>query len=92
VADFTSHRRFYLWKRLSANAQGLYAMGAVWRAKQDDEPGVALPDTFPSRSRLLSIGYSTKEDLVGADVDELVEYVGISQREAEAVLAAFAKL
>jgi hypothetical protein len=92
VADFTSQRRFCLWKRMSAHVQGLYALAAVWRGKQEAEPGVALPDTFPSRAALVAIGYSTKEDLVGADVAELVEYVNISQREAEAVLAAFAKL
>lgn len=79
-------------KRLSARAQRLVAMELVWKAKQEAEPGAALPDDFAARAKLVEVGYSTKEDLDGADVDELVEYVCLSQQDAEAVLAAFAKL
>ena len=64
----------------------------MWIGKQAAEPGVALPSTFPFLSQLAAVGYTAREDLDGADVRELTRNAGLSKRDAEAVLAAFAAL
>lgn len=80
-------RRFYLLKRIAASEAGERAIASVWKTKQEAEPGTALSNSFPSRSALADVGYTTLEDLRGASIDELVS-IGLSTPEAEAVLAA----
>ena len=93
MAEFISHRRFYLSKRIAARECGDLALSALWQGKQELEPGgVALPADFPSQAALAPVGYVAQEDLVGADECELVEWVGLTAREARAVLAAAAAL
>jgi len=85
-------RHYYLLNRLAADQRTEFAVRDVWKGKQEAEPGTALPTSFPSYAALSAIGYTTKEDLDGADADELVETVGLSQSEAAAVMAAVATL
>lgn len=86
-----SKRRFYLLKRRAARLVGDCALEAVWQAKQEAEGGSALVAPFPSLSVLTDAGYSTVEDLNGAETQELVE-LGLSRRDAASVLAALAPL
>lgn len=67
-------------------------MASLWQTKQEAESGTQLPDDFPSRSALVAVGYTTKEDLDGADCAELADYVRLSTTQAEKVLAAAAAL
>jgi hypothetical protein len=90
VADFTSKRRYCLYKRLSAALLEQDAIASLWQSKQSAEPGTDLPNGFPSKDRLSECGYTTNADLLGSDPDELAEYVGLTTTEAEAVLAALA--
>lgn len=91
-AHFKTARRYYLRKRLFELRNGdRPGQDGVWRSKQESEPGVALPATFPFLSTLAPCGYETVEDVDGADVDELRE-LGLSRLEAEAVLTALAPL
>jgi hypothetical protein len=80
-------RRYYLLKRLAAKQRLDDVMALTWQAKQEGEPGSSLSATFPYRSRLVSAGYSTTEDLLGATTEEL-QQVGFTARESAAVLAA----
>jgi hypothetical protein len=88
VADVKRPRRYYLHKRLQAR---LYEGGddseRVWQAKQEEQPGSALAETVPHRVELAALGYTTTEDLDGADVAEL-ERAGLTQSQAKAVIAA----
>lgn len=89
----TSYRRYALLKRfawLFDNDNS--AMAGVWRAKQEEQPGTDLPLGFPFLSTIQAAGYSTREDLDGSDDTELARYCGLSQRDAQVVLAAFAAL
>jgi hypothetical protein len=86
-----SARRYYLLKRQAAETLSDNGLAMVWRHKQESEPGEDLPTGFPSLSVLQEAGYSTVEDLTGAGTDELVE-LGLTQRQAESVLAALAAL
>lgn len=92
-AHFKRARRYYLRKRIYELRHGSRSgQDGIWRAKQEAEPGVALPATFPFlSSHLAPCGYETVEDLDGASVDELRE-LGLTRLEAEAVLAALAPL
>jgi hypothetical protein len=90
VAEFRSPRRYYLHKRRYAG-QICDGLELVWKAKQEAEPGAALPADFPHRERLQTAGYTTDSDLDGADERELVD-VGFTDREAQAVLSAFDSL
>lgn len=81
-------RRYYLGKRLHAAMVGDRGWADVWKAKQEEQPGTALPDGFPSRSKLAAVGYEAIEDVDGATVEELQLQAGLSTREASAVLAA----
>ena len=90
MAETKSYRRYCLGKRQERAAEG-DDNDAVWKAKQEAEPGTALAATFPALSKLATAGYSTDTDLDGADEAELVR-AGLTTREAAAVLAAFAAL
>lgn len=82
-----SARRYYLGKRLGAARGGDPALGGAWRALQEAEPGTSLSGSFPARSKLVAAGYSTVEDIDGADVSEL-QAAGLTRAEATAALAA----
>lgn len=83
-------RRFYLLKR--QESKRLYeGLASVWQEKQEREPGQPLPGSFPSLTKLAAAGYTTIEDLDGADQIEL-RRAGLSRSEADAALAALAKL
>ena len=56
----------------------------MWRAKQEAQPGTALPADFPYLSRLAAEGYTTVHDLDGADVEEMIS-AGFNEREALAI-------
>lgn len=92
MATFSTLRRYYLLKRLSAKTAEDHAISAVWQSKQEGEPGVALPADFPARAKLVAAGYTTDADLDGSDAAELIDYAQLTQREADAVIAAAAAL
>jgi len=81
-------RRYYLLKRQVA-AASREPISSIWQAKQEEEPGTALPADFPSLIALRRAGYTTVEDIDGADANELRQ-AGVG--DAEAVLAAVALL
>lgn len=87
MSTLGSVRRFYLAKRHAADEQCLTALSAAWQGKQEAEAGEALPDDFPYAERLEEAGYTTYEDLDGADAAELVDH-GFTTREATAILSA----
>ena len=85
-------RRYFLLQAQAEERQADPDFGGVWRSKQQQVEGTALPSTFPHRARLVAAGYSTVEDLDGAEAPELVRQVRLSLREAQAVLLALASL
>jgi hypothetical protein len=87
VAEVRRPRRYYLHKRLHAKLYESSDAEAIWKAKQEAEPGTPLDSAFPFKSALEAIGYTTTEDLDGADEAELVR-AGLNQREAKQVIAA----
>lgn len=82
-----SLRRYALMKRRAAEEVGDLAIRDVWKGKQEAEPGTDLASDFPSRTRLVALGYSTMEDLIGADACELGS-LGFGTRDTAAILAA----
>ena len=92
MAEYLSNRRYCLYKRYNAKLSGEDALESLWQCKQALEPGTALPSGFPNREQLAAAGYTTDEDLNGADAQEIHECVGLSQGAAEAVIAAYAAL
>ena len=92
-SSFLSPRRFYLSKRIAARqADGEFGLAKIWQHHQEQQPHTLLPVGFPAKTKLEAAGYTAVEDLVGASVDELVEWASLSQREAQAALAAHAAL
>jgi hypothetical protein len=87
-----SYRRYLLLKRRYWLEMDNRAMEGVFRGLQEAQPGNALPVTFPFRIELAAAGYSTREDLTGADQRELWTMAGLSLRDADAVLTALAAL
>jgi hypothetical protein len=92
MSEITSHRRYLLRKAKVAAVLEQGALVLAWRAKQLEQPGTPLPNGFPHRARLVEAWYEAVEDVRGADVFELRESVGLSRNEAEAVLAALARI
>lgn len=86
MASINNLRRFYLHKWIWA-LRSFDNTAAVWRSKQEALPGVALAATFPHLSKLTECGYTTEEDLDGADEAELLA-VGFTTTETEQILAA----
>lgn len=91
MAEIKSARRYYLHKRLEARLYFCDDADGVWRAKQEAEPGTPLPSDFPIREALAALGYTTSQDLDGADAAEL-ERAGLTTRQANEVIAAFAAI
>lgn len=80
-----SLRRYYLLKwRLALACDDPNAPN--WRDKHERTPGTALPESFPGLAVLMDAGYTTREDIDGADVAELVA-LGLRRQTAEAALA-----
>jgi hypothetical protein len=86
-----SPRRYYLQKRQTSAELGDKALELVWMGKQLAEPETALPADFPYLSTLEPLGYVAVEDLLGADECEL-RNMGLTSKQAESILAAFAAL
>jgi hypothetical protein len=86
-----SVRRYYLLERLAACARDDFAIASVFRAKQEAEPATPLPADFPSRAVLVAAGYSTVEDINGADLEEL-QCARLTTKQAVTVLTELAAL
>lgn len=91
MSEIRRPRRYYLLKRLVAGEFCEEHLAQVWRSKQEAQPGTVLPADFPSLSKLQLKGYTTQEDIDGADEAELAS-AGLKTNEARAVLAALATL
>ena len=91
MSTLLSPRRYYLAKRHAAADADDTALQAVWQAKQEAEAGTALAADFPYLTALAAAGYTTEEDLAGADATEL-EAQGFASREAAAIVAAASEL
>jgi hypothetical protein len=91
-SPFPTLRRIYLKNRKMTADAGELAISGVWQARQEEQPGTDLPANFPVRTELLAAGYIAIEDLEGACADELVEWAGIDNQAAKAVVAAYAAL
>lgn len=89
MSETRNLRRYALHKRRAAEEMGDIAIRDVWASKQEEIAGTALPDDFPERTRLVSLYYSTLEDLDGADEHELCA-LGFSMQMAAKILAAAA--
>lgn len=87
MSEVRRPRRYYLAKRLAARRDGQKALELTWQGKQEAEAGTPLAADFPARAALVAAGYTTTEDLDGADVDEL-RRAGLSTKDASAALAA----
>lgn len=84
MAEIRNVRRFYLHKRLQSTDSD---NAKVWQAKQEAEPGTPLDAGFPLRADLVTLGYSTEQDLDGADQAEL-ERAGFKANQAKKIIAA----
>lgn len=92
TSPFATLRRIYLKNRKVTAEAGDLAISGLWQSRQEEQPGVALPTDFPFRADLVAAGYTTAEDLEGADADELVEWACVDNSAAKAIVAAYAAL
>ena len=81
-------RRYYLLQRRACDARGDVGLAAVFRYKQEQQPGTALPVGLPGYDALVAAGYVADADVRGADEDEL-RRAGLRADEAAAVVAAY---
>lgn len=81
-------RRYYLLQALEAKIRDEDGLWYALRGRQQELAGTALPSSTPGYSRLIAVGYTCKEDVVGAIADELMKTAGLNRREAEAAIAA----
>jgi hypothetical protein len=93
MAELNRVRRYYLRQRYLASLDDELRGGieAVFRAKQEAIPATALPADFPFLGRLAAVGYTTIDDLHGADGEELSEQ-GFSHIESIIILDELDKL
>ncbi len=89
MSDVRRPRRYYLLKQIAIRARGCDALAAVFASKQSAQPGNQLPTEFPARAKLALRGYTTIEDIDGADASELGR-AGLSSKEAALVIEAVA--
>lgn len=86
MATLNNLRRFYLHKRIEAGQRDEEA-AQIWQGKQEAIAGTALASDFPHLAALADCGYTTEEDLDGADSAELLR-VGFTTKQAQQILAA----
>jgi hypothetical protein len=79
-------RRYYEILRRCALALDQRAAASVLLGLRNALPGMALSVDFPGAAALLRAGYAAREDLAGAELDELLE-AGLTRAEADAVQA-----
>lgn len=90
--QFKRARRYYLHQRFwYLRVEKSIGQASVWQAKQEAEPGTPLAADFPYLALLVAAGYSTVEDIDGADQAELME-AGLSAAQASTALAALPPL
>lgn len=87
-----SYRRYCLLERHAAKRRCEIGIANVFRAKQEEESATALPSGFPHAAELATGGYTTVQDINGADFDELECEAGLTQKQAQAVLTALGAL
>lgn len=87
MSETRNLRRYALHKMNAAASVGDTAIRDVWKAKQAEISGTALPSDFPNLTRLAGFFYTTYEDLDGAVEQELTA-LGFNTREATEILAA----
>lgn len=92
MALLGTYRRYCQRMRLNARFMLDGELEGVWRSKQESQPGTLLPAAFPYLSQLADSGYTTREDLAGADRLELTTLAGLSPRDADDVLQAYSLL
>jgi hypothetical protein len=98
MSDILTYRRYLHNERMNARARQDKELESVWRAKQEAQPGTAIPASVPYHPELAMGGYEALEDLDGADSCELVTMTslacgpGLTHREADQVMAALAAL
>jgi hypothetical protein len=89
VAEVGTVRRYYLLSARAARARDEEALALAWEGKQRAEAGTPLPAFSASiTAKLNAAGYLVREDVEGADEEELRAEAGLSPKEAAAVLAA----
>jgi len=82
-------RRWYLRQRRYAESLGEPGVASTLQYQQEHEPGTALPVLSAAVvEKLAAAGYKAREDLYGADEDELVTEASLSRAEARGVLRA----
>jgi hypothetical protein len=94
IATINRPRRYYLlYRQFFSNILGDTTTAGAIRTKQEAQPGRALPSDFPFLAKISapSAGYTTIEDLDGANVREL-RNIGLTQAQAIAVLTRLQKL
>lgn len=86
---FKSMRRVYLASARHFAQSDQHATADVYRAKQQAIAGDPLPENFPHLARLAELGYSTFQDIDGANADELTA-AGLPRHQANEALARLA--
>lgn len=84
-----SPRRYYLLKWRGLEDLCEHGLALVFKAKQTEIAGTALPSDFPGRAALIAAGYTAIEDVTGADEDELVD-AGLDEEAAAKAVEAVA--
>lgn len=82
-----SPRRYYLLKWRGLEELDERELSLVFKAKQTEIAGTALPADFPGRAALIAAGYTAIEDVTGADEEELMGLGLEEQTAAQAVEA-----
>lgn len=80
-------RRYCLLQAVEARAAGDDGLEAALRGLQLATAGTALDPSWPGYSRLTAAGYRAREDIDGAEADELVRIAGLTYGEADAAIA-----
>jgi hypothetical protein len=87
MSQVRSLRRYYLLKaRWYEDLAETEILSEGFWAKQNAVPGRELGDIITAVAKLRAAHYTTIEDVVGADIGELVEFAGLTGSEARTVL------
>ncbi len=80
-------RRYCLLMAYDARLRGEAGLEWALRGRQQETAGTALVTSWPSYAQLIAAGYTTREDLDGADSRELITLARLNRAQAEAAIA-----
>lgn len=88
MSELRNLRRYCVVQAYEARLTDDHGLQKALLGVRDTQAGTQLDLSTPAYSKLVAAGYVAREDLDGADADELQKVAGVTRHEAAAIFVA----